>query len=40
MVLNRFDTQNNLKDLYNMNTKMKENGARIPRLHISFEEFE
>lgn len=40
MVLNQTDTQNNFKNLYNMNTKTKKNMAEIPRLHISFEEFE
>ncbi len=40
MVLNRIDTQNNLKNRYNMNTKTKENAAEILRLHISFGEFE
>lgn len=40
MVLKRMDTQHNLENLYNMNTKTKENAAEILRLHISFEEFE
>lgn len=40
MVLNRIDTQNSIKNLYNMNTKTKENVAEILRLHIPFGEFE
>lgn len=36
MVLNRIDTQNNLKNSYNMNTKSKENADEIPRLHSSW----
>ena len=40
MVLNRIDTQNRIKNLYNMNTKTKENVAEILRLHIPFGEFE
>lgn len=40
MVLKGVDTQNNLKNLYNMNMKTKEKVAEIPRLHISFGEFE
>ena len=40
MVLNRIDTQNSFKNSYNMNMKIKGNMAEIPRLHISFEEFE
>lgn len=40
MVLNRIDTQNNFKNSYNMNMKTKEKVAEIPRLHISFGEFE
>lgn len=40
MVLKRSDAQNNFKNLYNMNTKTKEKVAEIPRLHISFGEFE
>lgn len=40
MVLNCIDTQNNTKNLYNMNTRTKEKVAEIPRLHISFGEFE
>lgn len=40
MVLKEVDTQNNLKNLCNMNTKTKEKVATIPRLHISFGEFE
>ena len=38
MVLNRIDTQNSIKNLYNMNTKTKENVAEILRLHIPFGE--
>lgn len=40
MVLKGVDTQDNLKNLYNMNMKTKEKVAEIPRLHISFGEFE
>ena len=40
MVLKGVDTQDNLKNLYNMNTKTKEKVAEIPRLHIPFGEFE
>ena len=40
MVLKGVGTQNNLKNSYNMNTKSKEKVAEIPRLHISFGEFE
>lgn len=40
MVLNRINTQNSIKNLYNMNTKTKKNVAEILRLHISFGEFE
>ena len=40
MVLKHIDTQNNLKNLYNMNTRIQGNVAEIPQLHISFEEFE
>lgn len=40
MVLKDVDTQNSIKNLYNMNTKTKENAAEILRLHISFGEFE
>jgi|GEM_PF-4419272 len=40
MVLKCIDARNNLKNLYNMNTKTKENVAKILRLHISFGEFE
>ena len=29
MVLKRIDTQNSIKNLYNMNTKTKENVAKI-----------
>lgn len=40
IVPNCIDTQNNLKNLYNMNTKTKEKGAEILRLHISFGKLE
>lgn len=40
MVLKGVDTQYNLKNLNNMNTKTKENLAEILRLHISFGEIE
>ncbi len=40
MVLKHIYTQNNFKNMYNMNTKTKENVVEILRLHISFEEFE
>lgn len=40
MVLNSVDTLNNIKNIYNMNTKTEENVAKILRLHISFGEFE
>lgn len=34
------DTQKNLKNLYNINTRIQGNVPEIPQLHISFEEFE
>lgn len=37
MVLKRIYTQYNLKNVYNMNTKTKENVVEILRIHISFE---
>jgi len=38
MVLNRIYTPNNLKNMYNMNTRTQGNAAEIPQLHISFQE--
>ncbi len=40
MVLKHINTQNNFKNMYNMNTRIQGNATEIPPLHISFEEFE
>ena len=40
MVLNCNNIHNNHKNLYNLNTKTRENVPEKPQSHLSFEEFE